>query len=95
MNVVVTSENRFERTPDGAVWTRIIFPYSFWRRYLDVFDAVRVVARIHEVANVSADCMRADGSGVSFEAVPYYLGPVQYILRAREVRRVVQGCIRL
>ena len=45
MNVVVALEQRFDRTPDGAVWTPMVFARSFWTRYLDVFDAVRIVAR--------------------------------------------------
>ena len=45
MNVVVTLDDRFDRTPDGRVWTQTTFPYSFWSRYLQVFDSVRVVAR--------------------------------------------------
>ncbi len=26
MNVVLASEHRFDRTPDGAVWTQTMFP---------------------------------------------------------------------
>ena len=54
MNVVVTTEQHFDRTPDGRVWDFGAFSYSFWTRYLAVFDSVRIVARVRNVAGPSA-----------------------------------------
>ncbi|MCA1669358.1 MAG: glycosyl transferase family 1, partial [Thermomicrobia bacterium] len=68
-NLVVSIEHRFDRTPDGAVWTQTMFARPFWSRYLAVFDAVRVVARLREVAAVPETWQRADGKGVSFAAL--------------------------
>lgn len=93
MNVVVTLEHRFDRTPDGRVWTQTTFPYSFWTRYLQVFDSVRVVARVRDVANVPSDWKEADGEGVSFTAVPYYIGPWQYLLKAWQVRQSARNAV--
>ena len=55
MNIVVTLEHRFVRTPDGKVWTQVAFPHSLWMRYLEVFNRVIVVARVLEVASASDD----------------------------------------
>lgn len=93
MNVVVMLEHRFNSTPDGKVWTQTMFPHSFWKRYLEVFDHVRVVARVREVPSVLSDWKRADGEGVSFAAVPYYVGLSQYLQRARQVRRAAQNAV--
>lgn len=49
MIVYVILEHRFDRTADGEIWTLTQFPYSFWKRYLDVFEAVVVVARVNDV----------------------------------------------
>jgi hypothetical protein len=46
MRIVVTCEHRFTLSPDGTVWTKVAFDYAFWRRYLDEFDSVRIVARL-------------------------------------------------
>ena len=94
MRVVATSEHRFDGTPDGAIWTLGAFSYSFWRRYLSVFDHVRVVARVRKVAQPFPDWQRADGDAVSFLPVPYYLGPWQYLLRRRQVHTAVRQGIR-
>ena len=80
MNAAVFLEHRFERTPDGAVWTDGPFAYRFFTRYLDIFDAVRAVARVRCRADgPQASWVRADGPGVSFAAIPYYVGPWQYL----------------
>ena len=90
MNVTVVLEHRFSRTPDGAIWTPTGFAHSFWTRYLDVFDEVRVAARVREAPKVPADWQRADGECVSFAGLPHYLGPQEYLLRFVHVRRAVR-----
>jgi glycosyltransferase involved in cell wall biosynthesis len=89
MRVCVALEQRFDRTPDGAVWTPMVFAHAFWTRYLDSFEHVRIVARMQEVTTVPADWQRVDGPGVSAVAVPHYLGPWQYLRKARQVQRAV------
>jgi glycosyltransferase involved in cell wall biosynthesis len=93
MNVVVTLEHRFDRTPDGKVWTQVAFPHSFWMRYLEVFNRVIVVARVLEVASASGDWKRADGEGVSFAALPHYIGPWQYLQKAPQVQRAARNAV--
>lgn len=93
MNVVVALEHRFDSTPDGTVWTSAQFAYGFWTRYLEVFEHVRVVARVREVSSAPPDWKRADGEGVSFAAVPYYIGPWQYLLRVQEVQRAASKAV--
>jgi len=93
MNLVVVLEYRFLRTPDGQVWTPTTFAYNFWQRYLEVFDSVRVVARVLDVPKVPDGCRRADGENVTFAPVPYYVGPWQFALRVRKVRRAVQEAV--
>ncbi|RUR76290.1 hypothetical protein PCC6912_44620 [Chlorogloeopsis fritschii PCC 6912] len=93
MDIVVTLEHRFDRTPDGAVWTQTAFAHQFWKRYLEVFDRVRVVARVREVPLIPVGSKRADGERVSFAAVPYYVGPWQYLQRSRQVKRAAQNAV--
>ncbi|MDP2210286.1 MAG: glycosyltransferase [Candidatus Aquicultor sp.] len=93
MNVTILLESRFDRTPDGAVWTRTTFSYTAWSRYLDVFDEVRVVARVRDVAEAPSDGKRVDGDRVSCVAVPYYIGPWQYILHYQSIKRVVKKAV--
>ena len=49
MQLLMTSEARFERTPDGATWAPGPWGRQLWNRYLTVFNRVRVMARVQAV----------------------------------------------
>jgi len=93
MRLSLVTEHRFERTPDGAVWTATANAYAFWARYLAVFDEVNITARLREVSSTSEHSLRADGPGVGFSAVPYYIGPYQYAGRWLSIRRALRSAI--
>lgn len=93
MNVIVTLEYRFDRTPDGSIWTETQFQYPLWQRYLNVFDQVRVVARVREIHEVPANYVRADGPDVSFIALPCYLGPKQYLANHFLIKKICRDDI--
>ncbi len=88
MSLIVSLEYRFDSDPDGAVWTQTTFDYAFWTRYLEVFDQVRVIARIKEHAahDIPGNWKRADGPAVSFINIPHYIGPLQYLANAKDIR---------
>ena len=83
--MLVILEGRFCRAPDGGVWTGAAFPYSFWTRYLEVFEQVTVVARISEAKPRPGD-VRSDGPNVTFAPIPYYVGPLRYLAKRRAIR---------
>ena len=79
------------QTPDGQVWTPAAFPYSYWQRYFhNVFDEVRVIARVAQQAEPPESSKRADGEGVTFTGIPSYIGPVQYLLNLRAIKKAAQ-----
>src|SRR5947208_3205068 len=92
LTVVITSEERFDRTPDGAVWG--LSGHKFWSRYLDAFQQVRVVARVRDVAEADGRNARIDGPGVAIAPVPYYVGPREYLRLAPKVSRAVLEAFR-
>lgn len=93
MNLVVTLEYRFVRTPDGKVWTKTTFAHAFWQRYLEVFESVRVIARAHKVKDINGDFKRVDGDLVSFVEAPFYVGPWQYLLKRKRVAWAVKNAV--
>ncbi len=93
MIVVVSSEFRFLRGPDGGYWTPTMFPHAFWQRYLSVFDGVRILARAAEGDQPPAGSRRVDGPGVDFAPLPHYLGPLQYLRRRRPLRRAARAAV--
>jgi glycosyltransferase involved in cell wall biosynthesis len=85
MQLLISLEHRFRRTPDGLVWTDGPYGPSFWQRYLAVFDRVQVLARVWGAPAALDGWRRAGGADVEFRALPPYSGPLAYLLRLREV----------
>jgi len=94
MNVLVVLDYTFLRTPDGAVWSVMGMAYSFWTRYLEVFDSVRVAARVLDVPVADPRWLRSDGPQVTFWPVPSYRGPLEYALRRGKIRRAAAESFR-
>jgi glycosyltransferase involved in cell wall biosynthesis len=93
MTVMVTIEQRLARLPDGSVWTPAQCSYKFWRRYLEVFDAVRILARVRDVDTVSPEAQRVDGDGVTVIAVPHYVGPWECLRKVVSILSAVRGAV--
>ena len=93
MNLTAVLEQRYDRTPDGQVWTPGPHGAEFWARYLEVFGAVRVVARVRDVPGVGERMRPAGGPGVSFVAVPHFIGPAQYLRVRGQVRRAIAAAV--
>ncbi|NIO43011.1 MAG: hypothetical protein GTO41_24350 [Burkholderiales bacterium] len=50
---------------------------------------MKAVARIVDVARESDDVQRADGVGVSFVAMPYFIGPLGFARKLLQVQRAL------
>lgn len=74
----VCLEHRFYEF-EGKLYTKLAFPYTYWKDYLSFFDEVTVVARVKKVSEFTPDMVRVDGEHVKYEALPYYHGPKQFI----------------
>jgi glycosyltransferase involved in cell wall biosynthesis len=93
VSLLINCTQHFDRTPDGQVWTDGQFPYSFWARYLTVFESVTVLARVRDLAELSSERQPASGKGLRFLGVPDYTGPQQYALCAPAVAAVSRKAI--
>lgn len=94
MKLTAVLEQRFDRTPDGLVWTPNAHDYTFWKRYLAVFDSVQVVARLNDVPSVTSAMVPVSGERVSFAAVPHFIGLGQYLRVQGQVRRAIGKAVR-
>jgi lipopolysaccharide/colanic/teichoic acid biosynthesis glycosyltransferase/glycosyltransferase involved in cell wall biosynthesis len=94
MRVVVTSARRFLQTPDGKVWTPSTDDYSFWQRYLEVFDDVSVLGRVYLVEKADPNWKLVTGSKVTVESIPQYSGPTGYIKALIPILRHVRKIVR-
>jgi len=93
MRLLVTTEFRFSIATDGSAWVKTTYDYSFWQRYLAAFDSVRIVARAQADGSIGSDHKAVSGPGVEFWPLPYYVGPEQYLLRRRSLRKALFSAV--
>lgn len=93
MEVVVTCEFRFYRTPDQKVWTSSAFLYHFWQRYLATFKKVIVVARIQDVDAPQQSWHLSNGLDVTFVGLPYYVGFAGLLRNFRKIRKTINAVV--
>lgn len=82
MKVLVMSDAHiFKCDADGSYWCpTAVHGYDFWKRYLEVFDEVHVVARVKHLDTIDPKAnIRADGAGVSFIELPFIRGAKGYL----------------
>ena len=94
MRLLVSIDKRFLKARDGNIYSSNIFDYSFWERYLQVFDEVFVFARLGESPNRTFDRARSNGPNVFFLPVPLYLGPWQFLAKYRKLNSLAKQATR-
>jgi len=93
MRVIVAFEERFYQTQDSNIYSNTAFEYSFWRRYLQVFDEVEVFVRMAETPKKKIDKPFANGPHVHFNAVPMYIGPWQYLKKRHKIKALAKKVV--
>lgn len=91
MKLLVATDAHLFETPDGQYWSKNIYEYKFWTRYLNVFDKVRIVARVKKVDTVSDKFAAVLGPGVEVFGIPFYQGPKQLLTKYLAIQRALRG----
>src|SRR5690349_6021817 len=94
MRVLLTSEAKFERTPDGVIWASAASSRGIWSRYLDVFSSVLIVARVADVHEPAAGAVVASGAGIDFCALTSYSGLGGLVRSGRSVHTNLLTAVR-
>ena len=87
MKVLVVVDGHLVRTPDGNVWSSGIYNYDFFKRYLSVFESVRIAIRMSEVKTNKNYPNLCSGDGIEFFPIPEFKGPKEYIRNYFKVRK--------
>jgi len=84
VNLLVSCTGRFVLTGDGVLWGPPSLEYAFWKRYLEVFEPVRLLARARSEKSPPPGWRKASGPGVETIALPHFVGAAA-LLRALPV----------
>ena len=83
MNVLVVSDAHIWKSESGKYWCNTaMHGYSFWTRYLSVFETVTIVARVAKIKEDDAlkqNYIRADGENVHVYELPFIRGLKGYV----------------
>lgn len=80
MRVLVSVDAQLWKTPDGKIWSKTMYDYSFWERYLEVFEKILVVSRIgYKNSEEVRGFLRCDRKNVEFCGLPMAIGAKAYI----------------
>ena len=86
---MISADAHLYRTVDNKIWAKTIYGYDFWKRYLNVFEEVIVVARIKNVDYYEVKgYLLSSGEGVTFRKMPMVRGTVnkwEYLIRFPEI----------
>ena len=80
MKLLVALDSSMYKTPDGKYWCHTIYEYSFFERYLQVFDEIVVASRVKEsdYSEVKG-ALRCDGPDMTVADLPDMHGAVGYL----------------
>ena len=78
MKLLVSDEAHIFRLPDNTYWSDAVNGYDFYKRYMEVFDEVRLVGKLKDVDVLPGKCIRLDGEHLEIFGIPFFQGPVQF-----------------
>lgn len=94
MRLVFVTEARFIKNNEGKIYGDSSFNYMLWQRYLTVFSEVNVMARVQYIADYRENQnLLSSGDSVSFIELSYFVGPLQYIQKLRNLKSTIKQSI--
>lgn len=93
MKLLLTTNGRLYKNTQGEYYTPIVYGYSFFKRYFEAFDQIRLVAHVTPVSNDKTKGMlRVDGENLEVFEVINPVGKVQYIKYYGRINQQVKKC---
>lgn len=91
MTLLLVFDHRFLRRADGTVFSSKNYGYSFFaKRYLRVFDAVTILARVAETTSDAHAGEPTEGAGVTVASLGDWQGPLGFLRARRRIRRALR-----
>ena len=96
MKLLVVADGHYYIDKEQNVYVESVFDYSFYARYLSVFEEVYALVRAEQVETAPKNCKLASGQGVHFLPIPPSRGLKQfvknYFINRRLIKEYVKQC---
>lgn len=93
MDVVLPTLARFYRDPQGTVYPhRETVSTAFWKRYLNVFDQVTVLARVLDTTSNEGNYISdpIDHPDINIQPLPRFEGPMSFVSKLPMINRTLE-----
>lgn len=78
--LLLAPDTLFLKTPDGKYWSDTIYSYSFFQRYMSVFEKLIIVSRCRDASyDEVKNFLRSDGPNIEIREIPAMQGMAAYI----------------
>lgn len=92
LRLLLVVDNHLGRTKDGLVWSKGIYDYSFFARYLDAFDEVNVAIRIEDIEDDHKGYPNlCSGPNINFLPIPDFRGISEYLKNYYTVNKAIKS----
>lgn len=95
MKLLVTTNGRLYKGPDNLYYTPLVYSYDFFKRYLAVFEQLRLVAHVESAPfDVVKDMLCVSGPHIEVFEMPFPHGKIEYLKSAVVIQNKVRDCIK-
>lgn len=88
MDVIVVADGHYLKDEDGNIYAESVYSYSFFKRYLSVFEKVYAIVRLEYTAVAPETAKLCSGLNVEFLPLPPYRGALQYLMNYFTIRKI-------
>lgn len=91
MTLVIAFEQRFYKDSEGYYYSNSqVFGDILFSRYLDKFEKLIIFARVLNIKYIDDNLFKINHSNISFIDLPYYVGPLEYLLVKRKIEKITK-----
>lgn len=95
MRLLVTTNARLWKTENNQYFTPLVYGYDFFKRYLNVFDTIRLVAHVEKASDEDVKKMLlVSGPGLEVFEMPFPHGGKAYLKVAHMIGRLAKDCVK-
>lgn len=94
MKLLLTTNGRLVKNDRGEYFTSVVYGYTFFERYLEVFDEIKLVAHCEKLSEIPDGYLRVDGERLSVIEVPFPHGKVEYVKKFLSIKKTLKEKIK-